>query len=763
MKHVIVLNQSAVPRTESAGTRHIDFFGRLVDWEPLIVAENRHHGSQRRIHTHHRRFRLVWVPKHHGGRIARILGWVIYAIEAFAITVTRRNVDVVYGSSPQLLAPLAGLVAARLRRARFVLEVRDLWPESIVAAGMMRSGSTLHRVLSRLERLLVTSADAIVAVTPGWEEHFAKLGARPDRVHVISNGTEVDDFAVSEPRDALRAEFGISRFTAVYAGAHGPANDLDLLLDAALELPEVDILLVGDGNRKTALQVRARAEHISNVTFLDPMLKPALARLFKACDVGVHCIAPLPVLAMGMSPNKLFDYMAAGLPIVSNAREGLRNVIANGECGFLVDPRSLGTALRQVCDASGHQRETWGTRGRQIIADRFSRSDAAARLEALLAAVVQRESSHERCRYQIAHVTVVHRPTDNRIMRKECVSLREASLSVALVAVASHDDVFEGVPVVALPRRSSRLTRMALGPFDAWRALRRIRPTVIHVHDPELIPLAALWRLRPGRRAVYDAHEDLPKQVVGKTYVPRPLRKPLARFARGLEVFADRHLDAIVAATPSIARNFTRAPVVLVQNFPWLREYPAPTDPSQGDRPKVVYVGGISAERGATEMIQAIQRSRHDAQLVLAGPLAGPAKETVLRAVDARVCYLGVLPASQVPQTVAEGLAGLVLFHPTPNNLESQPTKLFEYMAAARPFIASNFPSWLELVGHAGCGFFVDPLDVNAIQRSIDQLLDDRELALEMGRRGRAALVQSFTFERESERLISMTRMLLDD
>lgn|GEM_PF-74026 len=762
MKHVIVLNQFAIPRSESGGTRHIDLFGRLEGWNTLIIASNRRHGSQDPYHTDDHRFRLVWVPTHHGGRGARALGWVMFALQAFVITITRRRVDVVYGSSPQLLAPLAGLAAARLRRARFVLEVRDLWPESIVAAGMMRPGGTLHRALSRLEKVLVTSADAIVAVTPGWEEHFAKLGARPGRVHVISNGTEVDDFTVSEPRDALRAEFGLSRFTAIYAGAHGPANDLDLLLDAALNSPELDILLVGDGTRKNALRDRARKQHISNVVFLDPLPKPALARLLSACDVGVHCIAPFPLLAMGMSPNKLFDYMAAGLPVVSNAREGLRDVVVDGECGALVGPRSLGAALRRVHDVSPRQRVTWGARGRELVNDRFSRSVAAARLGELLTEVAC-NGAPAPSRHQIAHVTVVHRPTDNRIMRKECISLSRSGLSVVLLAVAPHDDVFDGVPIVALPPRHGRLMRMALGPLDAWRALRRIQPNLIHVHDPELIPLALLWRLPRGRKAVYDAHEDLPKQVISKTYIPMPLRKPVARLAGILQALADRHLDAIVAATPSIARNFTHAPVTLVQNFPWLSDYPETTDPPEREHPKVVYVGGISAERGAAEMVQAIQQSGRNAQLVLAGPLVGPAKELIERAPIARVRYLGVLPASQVPATVSEAAIGLVLFHPTPNNLESQPTKLFEYMAAARPFIASDFPYWRELVGNIGCGLFVDPLDVEAIRRSIDQLLDDRESALEMGRRGRAALVQSFVFERESAKLTSMTRALVDD
>lgn len=367
-----------------------------------------------------------------------------------------------------------------------------------------------------------------------------------------------------------------------------------------------------------------------------------------------------------------------------------------------------------------------------------------------------------RTRGTTAHVTTAHRSNDNRIFRKECTSLAEAGIDVRLVAVADESSTIDGVGLHALPRRGSRLARMSLGPFDAWRALRKIRPDVIHVHDPELIPLALLWKLVYRSRFVFDAHEDLAKQVIGKPYIPTRLQPLVSRFARGLEGLAERHADLIVAATPSIARVFPRAAkVVLVQNFPWMRDFPEPTPLPEGTQ-TAVYVGGVAETRGALEMLEALRISSTSPRLILAGPVSSEALLERLTHSDVPVEYRGVLPASEVPSIVNDGAVGMVLFHPLPNNLEAQPTKIFEYMAAERPFICSDFPFWRELVGGYDCGLFVDPLDPGAIAAALDTLLSDHELAVRMGKNGRRAVIDNFTFENEAAQLVWATQKLLD-
>lgn len=391
MKHVLVVNQFALPRTEAGGTRHIDLFSRLPGWQPLIVAGDRNHYSQDRYRTDDARFRLLRVPGQHGGSLARLVGWLAFAVQAFAVCITRRRVDLVFGSSPQPFAALAALAAARVRRRPFVLEVRDLWPESIVSAGRLVRGSPVHRVFSLIERLLAQSATRVVCVTDGWQEHFARIGVPADRLVVIPNGTEPSDFRVSESRQELRERYDVHGFTAVFAGAHGPKDGIELILDAARRLPQMNFLLVGSGSVKAENKELAQQQNLDNIEFREPVPKVELARLLRACEVGVHAVTPMPVFEQGMSPNKLFDYMAAELPVVSNAEHALRRIMVDRECGRLGGPGDLVDCLTAVQQASPAQRDAWGERSGEILGQRFSRRVAAGLLGRTLDDVITAE------------------------------------------------------------------------------------------------------------------------------------------------------------------------------------------------------------------------------------------------------------------------------------------------------------------------------------------------------------------------------------
>lgn len=391
-KTVVVINQYAMPRDRWGLTRNADLFSRLTDWRPRILSGARDHYSQKTFTTTDPLFTLLPVPAYQGNGRKRMLGWVVFAAEAAVKGVRTPDLALTYGSSPHLLAAVAALAVARVRRVPMVIEVRDLWPESIVASGNLRRGSRLHKALVALEKGLYERAAHIVTVTDGWESHFASLGIPADKVTTIPNGTDVDAFASDLPREELRALHGIEGFTAVYAGAHGPANGLGQVLDAAAALPGVQFLLIGAGAERAALIERARTEGLTNVTFREPIAKAELGGLLAACDVGIHVLAPWDLLSAGLSPNKLFDYMAAGLPVVSNCGDGLRDVVTDGTCGRIGGWDDLTLLVGDVAAASPEQRAAWGRAGRQLVRERFSRDAAAAALAGVLDAAVGRRT-----------------------------------------------------------------------------------------------------------------------------------------------------------------------------------------------------------------------------------------------------------------------------------------------------------------------------------------------------------------------------------
>jgi glycosyltransferase involved in cell wall biosynthesis len=366
---------------------------------------------------------------------------------------------------------------------------------------------------------------------------------------------------------------------------------------------------------------------------------------------------------------------------------------------------------------------------------------------------------------RVLHASSAHPASDNRILQKECVSLSQSGLEVHLAAIAERDELRHGVHIHALPGEESRLRRALLGNVRIWKVLRDVRPGLLHIHDPELIPLALLWHAVARRPAIYDAHEDLPKDVLGKAYLPMSARRVIAAFARVLEWAAGRWLSVIVAATPPIARNYPASKVVTIENFPWLSSFPQ-IAPITADTPRnIIYVGALSPERGFASMFSAIEASTLQPRLTLtvAGTVSAEVDEALRDRGASVITHVGNQPVSEVPKLISNSIAGLVLFLPLPNHLESQPTKLFEYMAAGRPFVASNFAYWLELFGRFDCGLFVDPNDPIAIRDAIEMLAKDLPMAEAMGRRGRAALESHFTFETQSTKLRQVVAGLLQE
>ncbi|MGH7127216.1 MAG: glycosyltransferase family 4 protein, partial [Planctomycetaceae bacterium] len=335
----------------------------------------------------------------------------------------------------------------------------------------------------------------------------------------------------------------------------------------------------------------------------------------------------------------------------------------------------------------------------------------------------------------------MHPAFDHRIFHKECLSLVRAGHRVTLIAPYDGTDTVNGVRVVGVPRASSRRMRIMQTVPAVYRAAVAEEADVYHLHDPELLPVGVLLRLR-GARVVYDVHEDLPRQIGGKPWIPRRLRRFVAACAGMGEAILSRAVSGIVAATPTIARRFPTPKTVTVRNFADLSadRFDAAT-PYRQRGPVLIHASStLAGIRGAREMVAAMERLP-GARLVLLGEMETRLREE-LAAISGwkQVDWLGRRPVEELPSHLARARIGLSVLHDLPNYRDALPTKLYEFMAAGLPIVASDFPLWRAEYGPAGCARFVDPRDVEGIADAVRWLLEHPDEAEAMGRRGRQAV-----------------------
>lgn len=366
---------------------------------------------------------------------------------------------------------------------------------------------------------------------------------------------------------------------------------------------------------------------------------------------------------------------------------------------------------------------------------------------------------------KIAHLTSAHSRYDTRIFLKECVSLAAHGHQVWLtVADGNGNEVKSGVTIVDAGSSRGRMDRIRRAPTRVLERALQINADVYHLHDPELLPIGIKLKKR-GKKIVFDAHEDVTKQLLTKPYLSPIFRWMLSKVFGIYEGKVCRRLDAVVAATPCILEKFRAMGVnsICINNYPLPHELTA--GPLDWPRKKyqVCYVGGVSRIRGIIELTQAMASVATSVRLQLVGTFSEMDVEADAKASTGweRVDALGHLSRDQVAAVLADSMAGLVTFLPVPNHIEAQPNKMFEYMSAGLPVIASDFPLWREIIEGNACGMCVDPLDPTAIARAIDYLVLHPQEAESMGHAGQRAVQEKYNWLSEEAKLLQLYESLI--
>jgi len=360
-------------------------------------------------------------------------------------------------------------------------------------------------------------------------------------------------------------------------------------------------------------------------------------------------------------------------------------------------------------------------------------------------------------------MTSAHQRNDIRIFLKECCSANDHGLAVSLIVADSlGNENHNNINIIDVGRaKGGRLSRMTKTVFKIYLAALKAGGNVYHFHDPELLPVGIALRLK-GKKVVYDVHEDLPRQILSKNWIRPFLRRMVSLIVETIENFCSRYFNAIAAATPYITLRFKKINPnsININNYPLLSEIHAPQYLENKSR-TICYIGGITRIRGLIQVVHSLEYC--DAKLVLAGSFSDKSLEMELRSCPAwnRVEYLGPVPRETVLKVINSSRVGIVTFLPEPNHVNSQPNKMFEYMSAGLPVVASNFPLWKEIIEGNKCGLCVDPNEPREIGKAIDFILNNEDKAKQMGINAVKAVKEKYTWSKEEQKLLKLYESII--
>ena len=390
-KNVWILNHYAISPDMSGGTRHYDLGKELVrrGHKVTIFASGFDHNTKKYIKVHPKErykiedyngVRFIWLNTipYYGNDWRRILNMISYGVRVLNVCSGIEKPDVIIGSSVHPFAVSAAWWMARRYKVRFIFEVRDLWPQTAVEMGAIKATGIPAKILYAWEKFMYKKAEKIIVLLPNAKEYIKKRGIGPQKIVWIPNGVDLERFDKSVHIDpSLEAakvfEKYKDKFKVVYAGAHGPANGLDTVIDTAYLLfkksADVHFFLIGDGPEKKKLIKNVQEKAIDNITFLDPVSKSQIPSILQQSDLLMFCLRDLGIYKYGISLNKMYDYFASGKPVIM-AGDVIDNIIQDAGAGITIEPENpeaLAKGIVKIQEMAPEERQKLGANGRAYV------------------------------------------------------------------------------------------------------------------------------------------------------------------------------------------------------------------------------------------------------------------------------------------------------------------------------------------------------------------------------------------------------------
>ncbi len=406
MPEIWMINHYAISPDLPGGTRHFDFACELVKKGykvkifacDIVAGKGKEYIKLKKDELcsieNIKGVNFIWVKgaNYKKNNWRRVWNMLTFSYNCYKIGCKfKKKPEVIIGSSPHPFAAFAVVRLVRKLKTKFFLEIRDLWPQVIIDMGKLKQHHPITQAMRLLEKYLYRAADKIIVLAEGSKKYLIdKSGIKESKILYLPNGVHLNNFSCQKDRDILRKLYNFTKFTLIYTGAHGPANSLDTILKAADRLREnkkIEIVLVGDGISKEKLLRQAKEMRLNNVRFFDPVPKNEIPGMLIAADAAIITLKKVKVFSYGISPNKLFDYMAARKPVICAVEGDMAKKINETGCGISTiaeDEKSMADAIIHLVNLPQDELKKMGDNGYKEIKKNYSREKLAQKLIELI-------------------------------------------------------------------------------------------------------------------------------------------------------------------------------------------------------------------------------------------------------------------------------------------------------------------------------------------------------------------------------------------